>query len=111
MALIKCPECDKQVSDKAAACPACAYPLRDQPRKPPIGARQPVHTIEQTGKKWKKTIFTSALLALAGFVLMLLGLAAPGGGGLAPIALGLVMFLVAIVMFGYAKVMVWWHHD
>lgn len=28
MALIKCPECGKEVSDKAAACPQCAYPIK-----------------------------------------------------------------------------------
>ena len=28
MALIKCPECGTEVSDKAAACPRCAYPLQ-----------------------------------------------------------------------------------
>lgn len=28
MALIKCPECGTEVSDKAAACPKCAYPLQ-----------------------------------------------------------------------------------
>ncbi len=28
MALIKCPECNKEISDKADACPHCAYPLR-----------------------------------------------------------------------------------
>ena len=27
MALINCPECDRQVSDKAAACPSCGCPL------------------------------------------------------------------------------------
>ena len=27
MALITCPECGKSVSDKAAACPGCGYPL------------------------------------------------------------------------------------
>ena len=27
MALIKCPECDLQVSDKAITCPHCGYPL------------------------------------------------------------------------------------
>lgn len=39
MALIKCPECDLQVSDKALACPHCGYPL-------------------QQTKKTKKTSFT-----------------------------------------------------
>ena len=27
MALIKCPECDKEVSDRAGVCPNCAFPL------------------------------------------------------------------------------------
>ncbi len=29
MALIKCPECGTEVSDKAAQCPRCAYPLAE----------------------------------------------------------------------------------
>ena len=28
MALIKCPECGKEISDKAATCPNCGMPLR-----------------------------------------------------------------------------------
>ena len=30
MALIKCPECGTEVSDKAVACPRCAYPLQSE---------------------------------------------------------------------------------
>ncbi len=29
MGLINCPECQRPVSDKAAACPQCGYPLRE----------------------------------------------------------------------------------
>ena len=29
MALMKCPECDLQVSDKALSCPHCGYPLKE----------------------------------------------------------------------------------
>ena len=28
MALIKCPECGQEISDKAAICPRCAYPIK-----------------------------------------------------------------------------------
>ena len=31
--LIKCPECELQVSDKAASCPHCGYPLKEQKTK------------------------------------------------------------------------------
>ncbi len=34
MALIKCPECGREVSDKAAACPQCGYPLTQPPASP-----------------------------------------------------------------------------
>lgn len=29
MALINCPECGKQISDKATACPNCGYPIQN----------------------------------------------------------------------------------
>ena len=29
MALIKCPECGKEISDRASACPHCGYPLQE----------------------------------------------------------------------------------
>ena len=32
MALIKCPECSKEISDKAEACPQCAYPISSHAR-------------------------------------------------------------------------------
>ena len=48
MALIKCPECGHEVSDKASSCPNCGYPLRsaenpvlpDEPEKPEL-AKEP----------------------------------------------------------------------
>lgn len=33
MALIKCPECELQVSDKALSCPHCGYPMKTAPKK------------------------------------------------------------------------------
>lgn len=29
MATIKCPECGKEISDRAAACPYCAFPIAE----------------------------------------------------------------------------------
>lgn len=33
MALIKCPECELQVSDRALSCPHCGLPMQDKPAK------------------------------------------------------------------------------
>lgn len=30
MALIKCPECGKEISDQAENCPNCGYPIKNQ---------------------------------------------------------------------------------
>lgn len=35
MALITCPECGREVSDKATSCPNCGYPIND-PTKPDV---------------------------------------------------------------------------
>ena len=35
MALISCPECERQISDKAVVCPHCGYPVRELRQAPP----------------------------------------------------------------------------
>lgn len=49
MALIKCPECGKEISDKATACPNCGYPIDGKPIEPvepaePVAEVDPVAT-------------------------------------------------------------------
>ena len=49
MALIKCPECGKEISDKATACPNCGYPIDGKPIEPvetsePVVEADPVAT-------------------------------------------------------------------
>lgn len=34
MALIKCPECGKEISDAAESCPNCGYPIKGQQQIP-----------------------------------------------------------------------------
>ncbi len=36
MALIKCPECGNQISDKAESCPKCGYELNKKKLLPPL---------------------------------------------------------------------------
>ncbi len=42
MTLIKCPECELQVSDKAVSCPHCGYPMVKQ-NKPFVPSRSTKH--------------------------------------------------------------------
>lgn len=41
--LIKCPECDLQVSDKALSCPHCGYPMQPIPSLPRRGKQKKKH--------------------------------------------------------------------
>ncbi len=52
MALIECPECGREVSSSAAACPACAYPVgTGTPAEPPRAVSRPPKRLW-----WKTTI-------------------------------------------------------
>ena len=63
MPLIECPECGREVSSSAAACPACAYPVATgTPAEPP------------QRRWWRTAISIVGRLALGGF------LAGIGGG-------------------------------
>lgn len=48
MALIACPECKTEVSDKANACPKCGHPITSQLAHQPSGSRP---TISQPAQK------------------------------------------------------------
>ncbi|OGC00106.1 hypothetical protein A2V82_16330 [candidate division KSB1 bacterium RBG_16_48_16] len=89
MPLIKCPECGKDVSDKAPTCPNCAYPLHAQ-------------VIEATGKKWKMMQVVGILLMLGGCSTMF---DKNMNHGLSAGAFGIGFWL-----FIGARVGAWWHH-
>lgn len=74
MALISCPECERQISDKAPACPHCGIPLAsasppqsDRPQPPihvTIAAPQAAPPSEPAHAQPKKTSRTSWLVLL-----------------------------------------------
>ena len=79
MAIIKCPECGKQISDRATSCPGCGYPINEPVNatgvvsedviKCPICNSVNVHVSNQgfsTGKAVAGYLTIGALGALAG---------------------------------------------
>ena len=98
MALINCPECNKQVSDNAKSCPDCGFPIRDyvdglRPEKEEVGRKKRridwkvivliflclfspalgaifLWIFKKPHKIWKRIVFT-ILLLLIHFVLLL----------------------------------------
>ncbi len=66
MALIECPECGREVSSSAAACPACAYPLqRETPPVSPGAVSRPPNR-----DWWKTTISIVGRLGVGGLMVL-----------------------------------------
>ncbi len=73
MALMPCPECEKEVSDKAPTCPNCGTPIANREADKETGVT--LTTIQGTSKKFKRLILISALLFWGGIFVQM------GGGG------------------------------
>ncbi|MCD6417094.1 MAG: zinc-ribbon domain-containing protein [Planctomycetes bacterium] len=105
MALIECPECGKQVSDKAESCPHCGNPLRG--KADVVGGRQ-VRAIEKTAKRFKAHILLSTLALLTGVVWMIGSCSASESESMSPWAM--LLTVVAAIWLLAAKISAWWHH-
>lgn len=88
MALIKCPECAVEVSDKAPACPKCAFPIK-------------ATTIEQTGKSYKAGVLVGSLTFIVGICCII------GGDDS---GFGLLAMLFGAAIFIGSRFFAWWDH-
>lgn len=96
MALIKCLECGKEISDKANSCPFCGCP------------NSPI-LIEQTSKTWKLVMLFSWILMIVGWIMFLNGL---GNGGFhnPSTDLGFLLGGVGTLFAIISKIGAWWNH-
>jgi hypothetical protein len=89
MALIKCSECGKDVSDKATACPNCGAPIGSE-HGPQRRCNTPVRVV-RAGWRWEAI---GALLVIGGLIA---GMAGAGSGWFVPIV-GFVIFIIGRVI-------------
>jgi len=101
MALMKCPECQAQISSKAESCPHCGNPLRATPDM--VGGRQ-VKTIEKTAKRYKGLTVLFTLVLLLGIILAIALYDSSGMG------IGFVIVGLALIGLSITKISAWWHH-
>lgn len=96
MPLIKCPTCQKEISDQATACPNCGHPVKEK-----------IQTIELTSKRWKKVKLISWSVFIAGILIFLSGF---GNNGFQnPITgLGFSMAFFAFIGIIIGKFGDWW---
>ena len=111
MALINCPECAKEVSDKAEKCINCGYPLNKQEVKSTNYSnnedKQQKVLIEKTSKDIKLQLLLGRVLLYVSLIIMFIGaLTRPG-----VLIFGVILLIIAIAISITAKTSKWWDHD
>ena len=92
MALIKCPECEKEISDKADVCIHCGNPIHHA-----VTGIEGKVEIERTNKKWKKRAVWAIVLFFGG--LIVLGKS---------VGFGLLLIFIALVVAASSRLGAWW---
>jgi len=106
MALIACPECKHEVSDKASSCPHCGNPLiesADRKHRAALSAEPaPDRAVMRAGTatKWK-------VIQIAGFAISVVGVAKYVGGNHVD---GMSIIILGLVILGGGRFMGWWKH-
>ena len=109
MALINCPECGTQVSDKAEKCPNCAFPIQEKAFDQQEGIK--VSQVQFTKKKHKRRFIWAAIIASIGVVMIIIGGGNSGEGTSASLILGLLLLVIAIIYSIIVRAIRWWEHD
>jgi RNA polymerase subunit RPABC4/transcription elongation factor Spt4 len=105
MSLISCPECAREVSDRAVACPHCGNPMSPTAALSMV-VRAPVERavrIEATGKRYKALQFVGAGAITLAVVSCAAGTSSSGEWS------GFV-FLIEAALYAYGRVGAWWNH-
>lgn len=105
MAIIQCPECKKDVSDRAEKCPNCAYPLQNTNSD---HQDDNVLTIELTSKALKKQMVFAVLFLLASFLIVIIA----SVNRIEVLGyFGLIFAVASVIWMIVIKVRKWWRHD
>ncbi len=105
MALIKCSECDHEVSDKAEACPKCGNPIAAAREATAAGTQ--IKTIQETSKKFKLQTLISVSLIIIGVVWVWISRSTQSGE---PLVIPLLMIVIGLVWYLVNRFRIWWHH-
>jgi uncharacterized OB-fold protein len=106
MPLINCPECEKEISDKAPTCPGCGSPIA-QDREAAGSGVQTLTTTQGTSKRLKlQSLFAMIILGI-GLTIMLVQIQAD----VEPGATGPILTVIGLTWAFITRVRIWWHHS
>lgn len=72
MALIKCADCGKEISDEAVVCPSCGKPNNETQKAEAEKEKRDREFRYEFGKKWDKYNFWSRCFLAGGFIIGLI---------------------------------------
>ena len=108
MALIKCPECGKEVSNTVIRCIHCGFSINKQTNN---RYNEKVVTIQKTGKDIKRQSAIGSVLLVIALACLFFGIMSFDHGGKALIVVGVVLMLMGVAFRISARARKWWHHD
>lgn len=110
MPLIPCPDCEREISNRAPSCPHCGCPIASQAKGRAESDRVSARTVttQGTGKGLKVLVLVGWLLMLTGIVFggLVLGSADGSDDFLVPLA----MFVVGFVIYLVGRIRTWYEH-
>jgi len=87
--LIKCKECNHEISDKSIACVKCGCPVKEKSQ-----------TIEKTSKKLKGQLAFCSLMIFIGLIIVFIY----------PIT-GIIITIIGLIGYLLTKSEMWWEHS
>lgn len=105
MALINCPDCNKEISDKAPTCPGCGAPIAKDQEAAGSGVAHLI-TTQETSKHLKIHSLVSGAMMIIGFTWVIVATQANAEPSAIP------SFMIGIGMIWYIvnRFRIWWHH-
>ena len=110
MALINCPECNKEISNKAHSCPNCGFPIAIR-SSVHVGTERP---IELTSKRFKLITLISISIMIIGIVWLLLPIflfgTHHGFRVLKYNPYAVIVIFIGLISYIANRIRIWWHH-
>ena len=99
MALVKCKECGKKVSDKAEVCVDCGYP---------ISRNKSISTVQNTKKSLKLQLLLSKIIAIS---MLILGYGWSQTNNPSGAEYMVLTAFIGFLWYLVTRVRIWWNHD
>lgn len=107
MALIKCSECNNEVSDKAISCPKCGAPIENNER---IAVGEILNTIQETSKKFKLQSLISYLIITIGIIGLIMTNDTNNNHDSFSSYFAITIFIIGVILYIVNQIRIWWHH-